>query len=63
MEPENYGPSPLTAAYRYQWYVEVLRRYNEAIVFDSVIPFTVLTCKPKPATGGSPDGPSIANER
>lgn len=63
MEPENYGPSLLTAAYRQQWYAEVLRRYNDAIALDSVIPFTVLTRKPKPATGGSPDGPSIANER
>lgn len=35
--------------YRQIWYVQVLRRYNEAIALDYVIPFRLIT----PAAGGS----------
>lgn len=35
--------------YRQLWYVQVLRRYNEAIALDYVIPFRLIT----PASGGS----------
>jgi hypothetical protein len=41
------------------WYVQVLRRYNEAIALDYVIPFRVLTPQPRPSSsGGLNDGAS-----
>lgn len=35
------------------WHVQVLRRYNEAIALDYVIPFRVLTPMPRPGAGGA----------
>jgi hypothetical protein len=40
--------------YRQIWYVQVLRRYNEAIALDYVIPFRLIT--PAPRNGGSNAG-------
>ena len=41
------------------WYVQVLRRYNEAIALDYVIPFRVITPMPRPSSsGGMTDGAS-----
>jgi hypothetical protein len=43
--------------FRQIWYVQVLRRYNEAIAMDYVIPFRILTPAPRSgsaATGGVP---------
>ena len=37
--------------FRQIWYLQVLRRYNEAIALDYVIPFRLLT--PEPRNGGS----------
>lgn len=36
-----YGESMLKEAFRQQWYVDALRRYNEAIALDYVIPSRV----------------------
>ena len=40
--------------FRQLWYVQVLRRYNEAIALDYVIPFRLIT--PAPASGSSVGG-------
>lgn len=38
--------------FRQIYYVQVLRRYNEAIALDYVIPFRLITPAPRPGTGG-----------
>ena len=40
--------------FRQLWYVQVLRRYNEAIALDYVIPFRLIT--PAPSGGGAAGG-------
>lgn len=40
--------------FRQIWYVQVLRRFNEAIALDYVIPFRIIT--PAPRTGGGSAG-------
>lgn len=37
------GTSPLRSAYRNAWYAGVLRRYNESIALDYMIPFRPFT--------------------
>jgi hypothetical protein len=39
----GWGISRLITTFRQAWYVQVLRRYNEAIALDYVIPFRVIT--------------------
>lgn len=47
----GWGISRIMTNFRQVWYVQVLRRMNEAIALDYVIPFRVIT--PAPATGGA----------
>lgn len=49
----GWGISRVLANFRQAWYVQVLHRYNEAIALDYVIPFRVITPKPRPGQGGS----------
>jgi hypothetical protein len=39
----GWGVSRLITSFRQVWYVQVLRRYNEAIALDYVIPFRLIT--------------------
>jgi hypothetical protein len=52
VEMRGWGLSRTLAIYRDIWHVQVLRRYNEAIALDYVIPFRVLT----PDTGVGAQG-------
>lgn len=46
--------------FRQIWYVQVLRRFNEAIALDYVVPFRVIT--PAPAQGNSGKGGALATD-
>ncbi len=37
----TYGPSIVTAHFRRQWQLQLLKRYNEALALNYVVPFTV----------------------
>ena len=52
----GWGISRLITTFRQVWYVQVLRRYNEAIALDYVIPFRLITpAEGKGQTSGSRD--------
>ena len=53
----SWGIPRILSNFRQIWYVQVLRRFNEAIALDYVIPFRVIT--PAPAQGRSGNGTSI----
>lgn len=53
----GWGIPRLFSNYRQLFYVQVLRRFNEAIALDYVIPFRVIT--PAPATGTTSGGMGI----
>lgn len=48
----GYGLPRIFKHFRQIWYVQVLRRYNEALALDYVIPFRVITPAPRPGAGG-----------
>ena len=48
----GWGISKVLTNFGQAWYVQVLKRYNEAIALDYVIPFRVITPQPRPGTGG-----------
>lgn len=48
----GWGISRVLSNFRQTWYVQVLRRYNEAIALDYIIPFRIIT----PETGNSGTG-------
>lgn len=50
----GWGISRTLTNFRQIWYVQVLKRYNEAIALDYVIPFRLIT--PAPRSGSSADG-------
>lgn len=43
LKNRGWGISRLITSFRQAWYVQVLRRYNEAIALDYVIPFRLIT--------------------
>jgi hypothetical protein len=49
----GWGLSRVMANFRDVWYVQVLRRYNEAIAMDYVIPFRVITPEVRSGSGQS----------
>lgn len=51
MRNRGWGVSRVLTNFRQAWYVQVLMRYNEAIVLDYVVPFRVITPAPR---GGDP---------
>lgn len=56
----GWGFSPILTNFRQIWYVQVLRRYNEAIGLDYIIPFRVIT--PEVRSGaGSLQGGALAD--
>lgn len=48
----GYGIPKLFRHFRQVWYLQVLRRYNEALALDYVIPFRLITPAPRPGAGG-----------
>lgn len=50
----GWGLSRILINFRQIWYVQVLRRYNEAIALDYIIPFRLLT--PEARSGGGSSG-------
>jgi hypothetical protein len=59
----GWGISRVLANFRQAWYVQVLRRYNEAIALDYVIPFRLITPPPGDKSGaGDPlNGTNMGN--
>ena len=56
----GWGMPRMLTNFRDIWYVQTLRRYNEAIALDYVIPFRVITPMPRStSTGGMTDGASV----
>lgn len=53
----GWGIPRIITNFRQIWYVQVLRRFNEAIALDYVIPFRIIT--PAPAQGQSGGGMSV----
>ncbi len=53
----GWGLPRIISNFRQIWYVQVLRRFNEAIALDYIIPFRVIT--PAPAQGKSGGGLTI----
>ncbi len=53
----GWGIPSIVRNFRQIWYVQVLRRYNEAIALDYIIPFRIIT--PAPAQGKTGGGMSI----
>lgn len=52
----GWGVPRVLSNFRQLWYVQVLRRYNEAIALDYVIPFRLITPAPKAGGGGGIGG-------
>jgi hypothetical protein len=50
----GWGLPRILSNFRQIWYVQVLRRFNEAIALDYVVPFRIIT--PAPATGKTGGG-------
>lgn len=51
----GWGISRVLTNFRQIWYVQVLKRYNEAIALDYVIPFRLITPVPRGSGGSAPD--------
>lgn len=51
IQNRGWGISRLITTFRQVWYVQVLRRYNEAIALDYVVPFRLIT--PAEKSGGT----------
>ncbi len=51
IKTRGWGISRVLTNFRQAWYVQVLRRYNEAIALDYVIPFRVITPAEKSGNG------------
>lgn len=51
MRNRGWGISRILTNFREAWYYQILKRYNEAIALDYVVPFRVITPAPK---GGDP---------
>lgn len=49
----GWGLPRMLSNFRQAWYVQILKRYNEAIALDYIIPFRVIT--PKPGTSREAD--------
>ncbi len=52
----GWGIPRILSNFRQIYYVQVLRRYNEAIALDYVIPFRLITPTPRPGGGGGGGG-------
>lgn len=52
----GWGIPRVLTNFRQIWYVQVLRRFNEAIALDYVIPFRIITPAPRPGSSGAGGG-------
>lgn len=52
LQNRGWGVPRTLVNFRQIWYVQVLRRYNEAIALDYIIPFRVITPAPRGGAGG-----------
>jgi hypothetical protein len=57
----GWGISRILSNFRQTFYVQVLRRYNEAIALDYVIPFRVITPEPGDKNSGGQAGDPLLN--
>lgn len=57
---KGWGLSRLLVNFRQSWYLQVLRRYNEAIALDYVIPFRVITPAAKSGASGEAMDPALS---
>lgn len=57
----GWGLPRIFSNFRQIYYVQVLRRFNEAIALDYVIPFRLITPQPRPGSSGGPGG-MVMNE-
>lgn len=53
IQNRGWGVPRTLVNFRQIWYVQVLRRYNEAIALDYIIPFRVITPAPRQGSGGN----------
>lgn len=61
MRNRGWGLPRTLVNFRQLYYVQVLRRYNEAIALDYVVPFRLITPAPRPGTGGSGGASQMAD--
>lgn len=52
----GWGIPRIFSNFRQIWLVQVLRRFNEAIALDYIIPFRLITPMPRPGSGGGAGG-------
>jgi len=62
MKVRGWGLPRILSNFRQIYYVQVLRRYNEAIALDYVIPFRLITPMPRPGAGGGGGGGAMPNQ-
>jgi hypothetical protein len=55
MRNRGWGISRILANFREAWYYQILKRYNEAVALDYVIPFRVITPMPRGGDAQSSD--------
>lgn len=56
----GWGIPRILSNFRQIYYVQVLRRYNEAIALDYVVPFRLITPAPRPGGAGGSGGGAVA---
>jgi hypothetical protein len=59
IETGGWGISKAVTNFRQAWYCQVLRRMNEAIAQDFIIPFRVITPEPKSGADGASSDPVL----
>lgn len=48
---QGWGLSPILANFRQTWYIEILRRANQAIAYDFIIPLRIISPEPRSGPG------------
>lgn len=59
---QGWGFSRILTSFRQAWYVQILRRFNEAIAADFVMPFRLLSPGVKAGTGDSNGDPLVVSD-
>lgn len=54
---QGWGLSPILANFRQTWYLEILRRANQAIGYDYILPLRIIS--PEPRAGGGEFGDAL----
>jgi hypothetical protein len=58
---KGWGVSRVLSNFKQAWYLQVIRRYNEAIGLDYIIPFRLITPSARPAAAGAEFGDPLLN--